>query len=296
MDNIEKYISKLEQEIKNTEDSIEKEEKLERVHNMARIYKGDDRVVSSHEILRAMKVAPPEKKIMTGISGLDSLLDGFRLKQVVVVAARAKSGKTSYAVHLASKLSENNPTMVLYEEPPEEIIQKFMDRNEDPPLFYTPRKNQMYDIGWLEERIIESKAKYNTEVVFIDHLDFLVPLTTNRHDLQMADTMRQIKGLAKKWNVVIVLLAHLRKTDPTSPPTTDDLRGTASIEQEADTIIMLWRNAERINGFVELTDQVNVSVQANRRNGRTGNVKMVFNNGKFLEEEWRTTDEQFETL
>lgn len=296
MDNLEKYIKSLEKEIENDKGELYETGALERLQQIAEDYRGDDRVVSSLEILEEMKNAPPEKKIMTKISGLDKLLDGMRLKQVVVIAARAKSGKTSLIVHLSSQLSDYHPTLVLYEEPPEEIIQKFLDRNEQPPLFYTPRKNQMYNLAWLEERIIEAKAKYGSEIIFIDHLDFLVPMGGERHDLQVADTMRQLKGLAKKWGVVLVLLAHLRKTDPTQPPTTDDLRGTASIEQEADTVIMLWRNAEKVNGFVELTDQVNIAVQANRRNGRTGNVKMVFKNGKFYEEEWRTVEEDFQSI
>ena len=47
-----------------------------------------------------------------------------------------------------------------------------------------------------------------------------------------------------------------------------------------------WRE----NGKVVITSNVNVSVQANRRTGKTGNVKMIFNNGRFIEEEWKNEE------
>ena len=45
-----------------------------------------------------------------------------------------------------------------------------------------------------------------------------------------------------------------------------------------------------MNGEVVITDKVNLSVQANRRTGKTGNVKLLYDNGKFIEEEWKQTE------
>lgn len=72
-------------------------------------------------------------------------------------------------------------------------------------------------------------------------------------------------------------------------PTLESLKGSSSIAQEADTVILLWRETKRVNGEVETTNKTNVSVQANRRAGTTGNVKMIFNNGHYLEEDWKNT-------
>ena len=44
------------------------------------------------------------------------------------------------------------------------------------------------------------------------------------------------------------------------------------------------------NGQVVITDNVNVSVQANRRYGKTGNVKMIYKDGIFSEHEWKQED------
>jgi hypothetical protein len=49
-------------------------------------------------------------------------------------------------------------------------------------------------------------------------------------------------------------------------------------------VIILWREATRGRGEVVITDNVTVSVQANRRTGKTGNVKMVFKDDHFYEQ------------
>ena len=51
-------------------------------------------------------------------------------------------------------------------------------------------------------------------------------------------------------------------------------------------IVILWREMKRDHGQVVITDNVNISVQANRRTGKTGNVKMVYEDGKFIEKDW----------
>jgi replicative DNA helicase len=143
-------------------------------------------------------------------------------------------------------------------------------------------------MDWLESKIVEAIAKYNTRIVFIDHLDFVVSFKAENHHLNIAQAMRDLKGLAKKWNIVIFLVAHLTKAKMDTQPTIEDLRGSASIGQEADTVILLWRETKREDGQVVITDNVNVSVQANRRTGRTGNVKMCFADGKFTEKDWES--------
>jgi len=123
-------------------------------------------------------------------------------------------------------------------------------------------------------------------VVFIDQLDFIVSLQGESHALRVSQTMRDLKGIAKKWNVVIFIICHLSKAKMDTQPTLEDLKGSSSIGQEADTVILLWRESKRENGRMVITNNLNVSVQANRRTGRTGNVQMVYEDGKFLERKW----------
>jgi replicative DNA helicase len=152
-----------------------------------------------------------------------------------------------------------------------------------------------YNLNWVEERIVEGIAKHGSRVVVIDHLDFIVPYNSDRHDLRVSEAMRTLKGIAKKFDITIILICHLTKAKMESQPTLEDLRGSASIGQEADTVILLWREMKRESGQVVITSNVNVSVQAARR-GKPGNIRMVFKDGRFLEEDWMLTgvDKEFD--
>lgn len=286
MEDIEKFLEDLEKNIKKQKDAVQKAEQLERVKEIARKYKGEDEVISSYELVEKVQLRKDELKIMSDWSGLDRILSGFRLKQLVTISAATKSGKTSFCIDLTMRIKEHSPLWLPFEEGAEELIQKFVERDEEPPLFFTPENITGNTLLWVEKKIIESIAKYNTKVVFIDHLHFIIPFTAERQDLAIGRAMRTLKHLSKKWNICIFIIAHLKKTRLESQPGLEDLRDSSFVAQESDTVIMLYRQQKRDKGQIIITDNVNLSVQANRRTGKTGNVKMVFKDGHFYEEDW----------
>jgi len=284
--NIREFIINLQKEIKKQEGVVEQEKRLEQLKEKARKYEGDDQVISSEEFIKKIKSRPEEEKLKTGFRDLDYILDGFRLNQLVTLCGPTKTGKTTFAMELTIRMREHNPMWIPFEEGAEELITKFLDRKEQPPQFYTPEHLTSKTINWIEQKIVESIAKYNTKVVFIDHLHFIVPFTVERHDLAVGRTMRELKGLAKRWNVCIFILAHLKKTKLTEQPTLEDIRDSSFVAQESDTVMMIWRRSKRVNGKMEITNDSGLSIQANRRTGKTGNIEMVFKDGRFLEKAW----------
>jgi len=286
--NINEYLKNLEDEIKQTKEDIDKEASLNRLKEIAKVYNGEDKIISSTELVEKIKNRKDEFKVMSEIPTLDSLLKGFRLQQLIVISAPTKNGKTSFCIDLTTKMPEHHPLWIPFEEGAEELIQKFIDREESPPLFYFPATNAEYSLPWVEKKIIEAISKYDSRVIFIDHLDFIVPMGGDRHDLRVGQAMRALKGLAKKWNIIIFVISHLTKTRPTEQPDINDLRNSSYVAQEADTVIMLWRQSKRQDGEIITTDNTTISVQANRRFGKTGNIKTVFKDGKFIEEEWKS--------
>lgn len=286
----EELIKKLQQEIIQTQSSEQQIKSLARLKEVALVYQGEDKVISSLDVVEQIKQQKDEVRVMSGWSGLDGLLKGFRLQQLIVVSALTKSGKTSWLMDLTTRLINYNPTWFPFEESAEELVRKYLERGEDPPLFYTPQNIKGNTIDWIEAKIVESIAKYNTKIIVIDQLDFIVPMNNDNHALRVGQAMRDLKGLAKKWNVIIFIICHLVKTKMDSQPTLEDLKGSSSIGQEADTVILLWREAKKEKGQVIITNNVNISVQANRRTGKTGNIKMVYDNGKFLEKAWELSE------
>lgn len=285
--NIENIIKKLENEIHETQNGLEEAQSLTRLKEIALKYNGEDKIISFEEIGERIRNQKEEHKIMSGWDGLDDLLKGFRPQQLVVVSALTKSGKTSFLMDLTTRLKDYSPIWFPFEESAEELMRKFIERGENLPHGFTPENIIGSTVEWIESKIVESIAKYNSRIVFIDQLDFIVPMNGDNHALMVGKTMRDLKAIAKKWNIVIFLICHLSKAKMDTQPTLEDLKGSSSIGQEADTVILLWRETKRENGELVITDNVNVSVQANRRVGKTGNIKMVYSNGHFVEADWK---------
>lgn len=290
---IEEFIKQLQNEAQKVEKTFANKESLVRLKEMAKVYEGEDKIITTEDIITRLKNEPEEEKFMSGFPSLDNILKGFRPQQLIVISAATKSGKTSLCVDFTTKLEALNPLWFPFEESADELVRKFLERGEKPPVFCTPAAIRGNTLLWLEKRIIESIAKYNTKIVFIDHLHFIVPFSEQRQDLRIGETMRELKTLAKKWNITIFLIAHMKKTKVDSAPTLEDLRDSSFIAQEADTVMLLWRETKRGRKEVEITNNSILSVQANRRTGTTGNVRLVFHNGHFIEEAWVDAEDEF---
>lgn len=297
--NTKELIESLKKEIEKEKVSVEQESALLRLQEIARVYDGEDKIISSLELAEKIKNAPPERKIMSGFPELDAILDGFRERQLIVLSGITKHGKTTMAVEFTVRLKDERPMWLPFEEPAIDLIRKFTERNEEPPFFYTPETMKGNNLEWIEQKIVEAKAKYDSKIVFIDHLGFIQDSERANGDENMAykieRIVRSLKKLAVKWNVTIFLLAHLTKTKLDTNPTFDDLKGSSAIAQEADTVMLMWRKTKREKKELVITNETNLSVQANRRTGRTGNVQFMYQNGRFIETEWKNAEAQEES-
>lgn len=283
---INALLSKLTVEMGKSHEDTTAAERLDELKLRAAKYQGEDEVVSFADIAKRVKTEEEAFKIFTGWEKFDKIIQGFRPQQVVIVSALTKSGKTQWCMDLTSRISAYKPLWLPFEESAEELIRKCIERGIEPPEGFTPNIMKGGELGWVESKIVEGIVKYDSKIVFIDHLDFLVPFSGDNHALRVADTMRAIKGIAKKWGVCIVLICHLTKVKMDALPTLEDLRGSSAIGQEADTAIILWREMTRSKKEVTMTNNTVVSIQANRRHGSTGNVPMTYDGKTYIEKEW----------
>jgi len=288
---IDNLIKSLESEIKQTQEGIEQTEALERLKSIAKVYSGDDEIVSFQEIAEQIKNTPPEPKTSSGISGIDKLMyGGFMKGTVTTISATPKSGKTSFCMYLTQKMEGGNPLWLALEESSKSLIRKLIKVGAKVPTGFSPKSIKDISMDWIESKIVESIAKNNTQIVFIDQLDFIVPQdgADGRHDLKIAQTMRDLHKMAVKWNVIIFLICHVNSMEPDVKPTTKNLRGSSAIWGESDNVILLWRECFKEQGQLVYTNNILVSLQANREDGDTGNIKMVYKNGVFEEFEWQS--------
>lgn len=266
-------------------DSLGKEiydtEGLVRLQETMQAYEGEYKLIWSDDLLKEIQERPPKKAYTTGVGKLDEITGGFHDQQIITVAAHSKHGKTSFGLFLLECFKDLNPVMIPLEQSNEELLEQRVENGWSIPRFLSPKAlAARVSTDWIEERVVEGIAKYNTKLVLIDHLGYINDMEGEfrRENLayRIEKVMQSLKNIAKKWGVVIVLLVHIVKSDEGKPPSLEDLKGSQSILGESDKVLMLWRKNSLKKKIRVYDNKTLLSVLANRRNGRNGNVGLVF--------------------
>lgn len=292
---LDEFIIALKSEIEQVKDQAQEEMQMTRLRDIASRYKGEDKLISSLEFVEIIKNQPEQSKIHTKFKGLDDLICGFRPGQLISISAVAKSGKTNFCMELTSNQREYNPTWFPFEEGAQELVEKFIDRGETPPIFFVPAKIHSRTLKFIEKKIIEAIAKFDSKLFYIDNLDWIVDPRGQDHERMIQFACMELKRMAVLWNVTIVLIAHVKKLmNPTDQPSYNDIKGSSAVYQISDTVIMMWRETKKERGELIITNNVNVSVQLNRKTGKTGNVKFKWVDGHYEEYDWKVRDEDLD--
>lgn len=281
-------------QLASVKDDTERAKQRERIENMLADYAGEDRVISSDEARqKILEEGEDEYKLFTGMPMLDKTLDGLRPGNLAVVSAPTGAGKTTLCQQLTTEFLKNNMRSVWfsYEVPMREFLTKMPKET----IFYLPSYLKGNTTEWLEKRVIEARAKYDVKTVFIDHLHYIVDLMMLgkgvNTSLVIGQTVRALKLMALRWNVVVVLIAHLRKTRFDEMPELSDLRDSSFVAQEADVVLIMKRLTQKTNhGTQKFTNEAVVTVQKNRRTGAMCSFKVSFWDGRFSEIDERHAD------
>lgn len=122
-------------------------------------------------------------------------------------------------------------------------------------------------------------------LLIVDYLGLMTMPVAERNDLSVGKTTKALKSLAKELKVPVVLLSQLsrdcEKRD-NKRPVLSDLRDSGSIEQDADTVLMVYRGNVYDKDVPE--DEVEILIRK-RREGPTGEVRMRLDKptGRFTE-------------
>lgn len=273
-------------EFNEIEKKIEREEAL-------REYEGVDRVVLAEEKraeIEEEKKTRPMFRVKTGIPLLDECVDGFRKGQLVIVSGPPKHGKTTLCQTFTKKFDEQgHKTMWFsYELGYEELFEKFPMKYLN---FYVPNYLESGNTKWLEDRIVEGKQKFGTEIIFIDHLDFLrdtdVLKGVNMNlSAYVGGIVQKMKSIAVQQNVLIFLMSHIRKNNWAGKelPSVEELADTRQTAQLADIVLMVMRKIAQA-GELDVYDgnKCMIGVMANRHNGKTKKIPVNLVDGEFKE-------------
>ena len=288
----------LEKEIKETEQSLAQERTLQGEMEKFSNYDGQDRVVPIAEIIEEQKLLRKKEVIIKSkIPTLDETVGGFYPGQLNIISGPTGQGKTTFSKTLTANFSKDGLHSIWfsYEMPPLEFVENFPGT----PYFFLPRELTSGSLEWIEKRIAESIRKYQTKIVFIDHLHFLVDMKAlaiaRNQSILIGVLLRHLKQIALKYDTTIFLLAHLRKTNiEEAIPTIDDLRDSSFVGQEADIVMLIWRLIKKPEDGrrrskddpPEWTNESRLSVVKNRRTGalKTFKIQYDFRINEFVEQ------------
>jgi len=258
----------------------------------------DDRVYWLPEIIESL---PEENRQPFGIGMKNfdrAMQGGFRGEDLVIVAGRSGEGKTTLAQTWTVNLVKRAVPCLwfTYELSVTNLDRKFreMGLNSDTYLVAAPAYNTTGKLEWVKLKIREAKEKYMTQVIFIDHIDFLVPSdvkTTDNQSIALKKIATELKTLAIQENVAIVCMAHVRKTESAKELEMSDIGYSAGIFQLADYVFMINREEEeqkrtsilQKNSGQVFKNEAKVKLVKNRLTGETVYQYVHHTAGKFWE-------------
>ncbi|CAG9205574.1 Replicative DNA helicase [Burkholderia gladioli] len=243
----------------------------------------------------------------TGLSALDQKLGGgLRGSELVIVAGRPSMGKTAIAMGMGGCVAENGGTVLVFsmEMSAKSLHQRNLARVGGINLGHILDGRRMTDEEWprlthavsvmagvtllvddtpslsLAEIVSRSrtvKRKHGLALVIVDYLGLMTGGTDERHDLKIGSYSSGLKSLAKQLDVPVIALAQLNRgveNRPNKRPTMADLRDSGAIEQDADVILMLYRDQVY---FPDSPDRGTAEIIVGKqRNGETGSVRVAF--------------------
>ena len=265
------------------------------------------------EKLVAHKGAVPGLK--TGFRKLDQMTHGLHPGDLIIVAGRPGMGKTSFAMNIAEHAAfvQKVPTVffsmemasqqlfvrlvssagridqgalrsgIMQDEDWDRLV-SLMPLLQEAPLFIdeTPALTPLD----LRSRVRAIARRQNLGLVVIDYIQLMqIPNSRENRTNEVAEISRGLKALAKEMRVPVIALSQLSRavaSRDSKRPVMTDLRDSGGIEQDADLILFVHREAYYRDGRVEnagqSTEKLDQSeiIVAKHRNGSTGTVPVNF--------------------
>lgn len=290
-------IDEIDSTIENLEEELKEKEEKENLLWLKKQYKGSDEILSADVYYRLAKKEKVPFKLFSKIKGLDRITEGFRPGNLIIVSGPTKQGKTTFCQTLTYDFfkEDSRSLWFSFDTPPLELIERFPSH--DLPIFYLPKRNEIEKkISWIEDKIIEAIAKYKIKAVFVDHLESLARYSNNapNYAAELQSIVRELKEMAMRWNVVVFLNHHIRQIEDNQVPNWTHLKNSTGPAQESDLTIMVWRDRLKAQfGEIIYANTGNISVQLNRRTGKTGIIKVSCIDNLFSEIEKNTDETKF---
>lgn len=252
-----------------------------------------------------------EVLLPVGLDSVDRVLGGVGRSDVVVLAARPSVGKTALALQIALSVARRGEgvvavaslemsraelvqralasqsgifaTVIRSGQMTEESLKRVLDASEalaqlDVLLIDEPP----FSVDSICQRIRRSAMQHPLRLIVVDYLQLIQGPRRNSRNDEITEISRSFKLLARELSCPVLLLSQLSREVEKRPgarkvPMLSDLRDSGSIEQDADSVLMLYRE-DYYDPETERKGLVEVHVKKNRH-GKTGVGVLRFDGG-----------------
>lgn len=249
--------------------------------------------------------------LSTGFVGLDKITTGLHEGNLIILAARPAMGKTALALNIAKHVAtmERKPAVIFsLEMGAEELIERMVASEGMIPGYHLKTGNlstdewkrlvhaqsNLYDVPIFVDdtagiRIseIRSKARKLSQemgglgIIIIDYLQLITGSKRENRQQIVSEISRELKILAKDLRVPVIALSQLSRSveqRQDKRPMLSDLRESGSIEQDADIVAFLYRDAYYQKEQADSQEANNVTelILEKNRHGSLGTVKLYF--------------------
>ena len=243
--------------------------------------------------------------LSTGLSAVDSKINGLNKSDLLLIAARPGMGKTSLALNVALNVAKSTDKTVAFfslEMSREQLATRLLSNE-------SFVDNQKLTTGKLDEEdwgklslassalsqtdirvddnpaitVAEMNAKCrrldNLGLVVIDYLQLMTAAAPGKSGENrvtvVSEISRALKIMAKELNVPVICLSQLSRANESRTdkrPMLSDLRESGAIEQDADSVMFIYRD----DYYNENSEEKNIAecIVAKNRHGETGTVKL----------------------
>ena len=243
--------------------------------------------------------------LSTGLHDLDRKINGLNKSDLLLIAARPGMGKTSLALNVALNVAKSTDKTVAFfslEMSREQLATRLLSNE-------SFVDNQKLTTGKLDEEdwgklslassalsqtdirvddnpaitVAEMNAKCrrldNLGLVVIDYLQLMTAAAPGKSGENrvtvVSEISRALKIMAKELNVPVICLSQLSRANESRTdkrPMLSDLRESGAIEQDADSVMFIYRD----DYYNENSEEKNIAecIVAKNRHGETGTVKL----------------------
>jgi len=257
-------------------------------------------LVENYERLTHRMEHPAELTgLPSGFKEIDAFTEGFNRGELIVLAARPAVGKTSLALAIAHHVARANLRALVFtlEMDFKQIVARFLGLTGQTNLLTLRTGADVLDTQAAEQlrsldvfiddtpglSVMELRTKArrvaSAQPVNLIIVDYLQLMRTDEHEenrvQEISTITRNLKSLARELDTVVIALSQLSRAagDAGSEPRLSTLRESGSIEQDADVVVMLWRDKE--DPPLGAPRLIHGSIAKNR-NGPTGPFVLYF--------------------